>query len=142
VGDKRMALELICKDLLEQPCALIFLQLVKAEGGPSLGAHFDHPGRVSALVLVGMCANESVFGLLEEERKGIQRAGGTKPGKLVRLQIERWLEVFFEGFADVTVDAIRADDRVALGEARKIGNRGPEMEPDIKLAASPLQDVE
>jgi hypothetical protein len=136
-----MAFEFGGENDFEAARALVFAQLVEAEGGPDLGAHLHHPGRGAWLVLIGVRADEAVFGLLEEEGEAVERARRTQPGELVRLQFDGRLEVIFVTFAEAAVDAVGGDDDVAVGEAREIFDRCLVVDRDADVFATFLKDL-
>src|ERR1700733_5948519 len=105
-----MAFQLVDEYFLEPSRAFILAELIEPEAGPGGRAHFEDPGRAARFVLVGVGADQPVLRLLEEIGEGGERPRGAQPSELVRFQRQRRLELFLEGLADATVDAVRTDD--------------------------------
>ena len=139
VGDERMAFQLLRENRLQLPRTFLFAQLVEAKRFPSLRACLHHPGRVPRFILIGVRADQAMFCLLEEEGETFQRARGAEPGELVRLQRQRRLEMLLEHLADAAVDAVRAHDHTAIGQAGEIVHRRLIVDRDAHILAAPLE---
>src|ERR1700741_112610 len=118
VSNEPMAVERVSEYILDVPRAFFLAHVVEAARGPSLRRCFNHPSRMTGLILIGVRAKMARSHSAEEKGEGIQWPRRTEPGEFVARLDDLGAEFLGIFCANGAVDALRDDDEIAIREPR------------------------
>src|SRR3546814_3151842 len=91
-----------------------FAGLLQPGAAPGLFGGLDDEGREAILEAVGMYLEQAMFVGLEDEGEGIERQRRPEPDEAVAAPVEAGAETVLPVVAHQTVDAVGADQQVAV----------------------------
>jgi hypothetical protein len=129
--------ELLAK--LERGLRIGFIQAVRA---PRLFAAFDDPRAGMFVEAVRMHGEPAVLGLLEDERKRVERQRGTQPDEAAFAGVEIRLKRRGVRGANAAIDAVGCYDQVRIAVRVYIRNLAFEHQFNAHLFRTALQNVQ
>ena len=141
VQQQLMPVQLIGVEPFQHRLGLRLVHAVEAVAAPAGIVHLEDPGRAAGFVLIGVGADDAVFGFAKEIVELAHRPGRAHPAEAVRFQHHRRLERVAESLADARIDAVGGNDDVRRGKLARV-DRFAEAQHDALLATPLLQDAQ
>ena len=125
VGQQAVSFQIRREELFAKGERLRGVGRIEAVREPRLLGALDDKGAQLFVETVGMDGEPAVLGSLEDEGEGIERQRRSEPDEAAAAPVEARLEIAGKALAHAAVDAVGADEQIALARAASRRRRSP-----------------